>query len=69
MKRILLEVSDELAAAVDAARGNVPRNPWIEKQLWKSRAVKQGAAAAGVEDPGRPLEGRGGNKRANAAAD
>ena len=60
MKKFLLEVSEELLAAIDAARGPVPRNPWIEAQLWKLKAVRDAAEARGVAKPDRPMEGRGG---------
>lgn len=60
MKKFLCEVSEELLAAVDAARGPVPRNPWIEAQLWKLKAIRDAAEARGVEKPDRPMEGRGG---------
>ena len=59
MKRIMLEITDELHAAIDAARGTDPRNPFIENQLWKSKLVNTGAEIAGVERQNRPSDGRG----------
>ena len=59
MIRVMLEISDELNAAIDAARGTDPKNPFIERQLWKTKLVNDGAAAAGVERPQRPSDGRG----------
>jgi hypothetical protein len=63
VKKVLLEVSQELLDAIDAARGPVPRNPWIESELWKSKAIREAAKARGVAKPARPLEGRGRWKR------
>jgi hypothetical protein len=60
MRKFLCEVSEELLAAVDAARGAVPRNPWIEAQLWKLKTIRDAAEARGVSKPDRPMEGRGG---------
>jgi hypothetical protein len=60
MKKFLCEVSEELLAAVDAARGPVPRNPWIEAQLWKLRVIRDAARAEGIAKPNRPDDGRGG---------
>lgn len=60
MKKFLCEVSEELLAAIDAARGPVPRNPWIEAQLWKMKTIRDAAQARGVAKPDRPMEGRGG---------
>lgn len=60
MKKFLLEVSEELLAAIDVARGPVPRNPWIEAQLWRLKAIRDAAEARGVVKPDRPMEGRGG---------
>lgn len=62
MRKVLVELSDELLAAIDAARDGVPRNPWLERQLWRLKVVRDGAATAGVENPHRPLEGRGGDR-------
>lgn len=59
----LIELSDELWAAIDAARGDSPRNGWLEQELRKLHSVKQGAAAAGVDFPERPVDGRGGDRR------
>jgi hypothetical protein len=63
MRKVLVELTDELWAAIDAARGSVARNPWLERELWRLKSVRDGAIAAGVEKPDRPLEGRGGNTR------
>ncbi len=60
MKKFLCEISEELLAAIDAARGPVPRNPWIEAQIWKLKAIRDAAKARGVAKPDRPMEGRGG---------
>lgn len=60
MKKFLCEVSEELLAAVDAARGPVPRNPWIESQLKKLKAIRDAARALGIEIPDRADDARGG---------
>lgn len=60
MKKFLCEVSNELLAAIDAARGPVARNPWIESVLWKIKAIREAAVARGVAKPDRPMDGRGG---------
>lgn len=62
MKKFLCEVSEELLAAIDAARGPVPRNPWIEAVLWKVKAIRDAAEARGVAKPDRPMDGRGGRR-------
>lgn len=59
MKKFLCELSEQLLAAIDAARGPVPRNPWIEAQMWKLKTIRDAADARGVAKPERPLEGRG----------
>ena len=58
MKRILLEISPELAAAIDAARGARKRNPAIEGWLWRVMEVRRAAAVLGVRRPERPRVGR-----------
>ena len=63
MRKVLVALTDELLAAIDAARGTAARNPWLERELWKLKSVRDGAKAAGVEKPDRPIEGRGGNTR------
>ena len=63
MRKVLVEFTDELWAAIDAARGGAARNPWLERELWRLKSVRDGANKAGVEKPDRPIEGRGGNTR------
>lgn len=65
MKKILFEVSEELKAAIDSAKGSAPRNPWLESELWRLKSIRDGAATAGVEKPDRPIEGRGKHERPN----
>jgi hypothetical protein len=48
-----------LFAAIEAARGESPRNPFLEAVLWKVKTIRDGADAAGVAKPARPAEGRG----------
>ena len=59
MKKKLIVLSDELWQAIDDARGHAPRNPWIESQLWRLKAIKAGAESTGVQKPERPSDGRG----------
>jgi len=61
-----LELSEEMWAAIDAARGSVARGPWLERFLRTKKAIKDGAAEAGVTLPERPAEGRGKWKREKA---
>ena len=63
MRKVLVELTDELWSAIDAARGSAARNPWLERELWRLKSVRDGAKSAGVEKPNRPIEGRGGNTR------
>ncbi len=63
MPKILFELSPELLAAIDSERGSSARNPWIEAQLWRLKAVRAGAEKAGVTNPQRPMDGRGGDQR------
>ncbi|KKL07614.1 hypothetical protein LCGC14_2584260 [marine sediment metagenome] len=66
MRKRLLQLTDELWAAVDAARGDQPRNPWLEFQLWKSGAIRKAAKILGVKNPKRPADGRGQFQRKKA---
>ena len=59
MRNLNLQITDELFAAVETARGDAPRNPWIESTLWRTKAVRDAADVAGVAKPERPAEGRG----------
>ena len=63
MKKRLLQLTDELWVAVDAARGDQPRNPWLEAQLWKIGAIRKAANALGIKNPHRPADGRGISKQ------
>lgn len=65
MKSLNLQITEELFAAVETARGEQPRNPWIESTLWRAKAVRDAADAAGVAKPTRPAEGRGKYARRN----
>lgn len=64
--RKVLHLSNELLAAIDHARGDVPASNFVEAVLWKSKAIKDGAEAAGVDNPKRPADGRGKWKRKEA---
>ena len=59
MKSLHVQISEELFAAIEAARGESPRNPFLEAVLWKVKTIRDGADAAGVEKPARPADGRG----------
>jgi hypothetical protein len=65
MKSLNLQITEELFAAVETARGEQPRNPWIESTLWRAKAVRDAADAAGIAKPARPAEGRGKYRRRN----
>jgi len=67
MKQISFQLTDELFAAINSASGDKPRNPWLESQLWRLKAIRDGASTAGVTNPQRPMEGRGGNRREKKA--
>jgi hypothetical protein len=59
MRKRLLQLTDELCAAIDAARGGQPRNPWLESQLWKNVQIRKAAKLLGIKNPKRPADGRG----------
>lgn len=59
MRKKLIELSDELWGAIDAARGDSPRNGWLERELWRLGSIRDGAKQAGVTKPQRPIDGRG----------
>lgn len=61
--RKVLHLSDELIAAIDEARGDAAASNFVERELWKLKSIKDGAEAAGVENPKRPVDGRGKWKR------
>lgn len=67
MRKKLIELSDELWTAIDAARGESPRNGWLERELWRLGSVRDGAKDAGVSKPRRPIDGRG--RRAKSSTD
>jgi len=59
MGKKLIELTDELWAAIDAARGGSPRNGWLERELWRLGSIRDGAKQSGVKKPQRPIDGRG----------
>ena len=61
--RKILHLSDELIAAIESARGDVPASSYVEQQLWRLKTIRDGAEVAGVENPKRPSDGRGKWKR------
>ncbi|MDA1052597.1 MAG: hypothetical protein O3C40_19245 [Planctomycetota bacterium] len=58
MKRFLLEITDELDAAIAAAVGDKSRNAAIEDWLWRIGDVKQAAKAKSIERTQRLGRGR-----------
>ena len=63
MKKKLIALTDELWAAIDAARGDTPRNSWLESKLRRTKAVRDAAKSNGITFPSRPVDGRGRWKR------
>ena len=57
--RILIDLSDELLAAIDHARDGEPRGPWIENHLRRLAAVRTAAKALDLAIPPRPADARG----------
>ena len=59
IKRILLEISEELWRAARAACGAKPLNPFIERRLQRDAMIRRAAEREGIELPERPEDGRG----------
>lgn len=59
MKKKLIALTDELWAAIDAARGDIPRNSWLESKLRRTKAVRDAAKSNGITFSARPVDGRG----------
>ncbi len=53
----LLQLTDELWEAIDYARGETARGPWLEDRLRRLAIVKDAADQLGVEFPERPKPG------------
>jgi len=58
MKRFTLELTKECQEAVDAARGDVTRNRFIESILWQNDLVRKAARKEKIKRVGRPAPGR-----------
>ena len=58
MKRVMLELSEELGAAIDAALEGRQRNPTLEAWLWRVREIQAAAKKLGVSKPVRRGRGR-----------
>lgn len=58
MKQVLLEITEELLAAIDASKGDETRNAYIERCLWKVGTIKSAANELGIEKPVRPKWGK-----------
>ena len=54
----LIEFTEELWAAIDLARGDTPRQAWLEERLWKIRDVRDAAEKKGIQRPERPVRGK-----------
>ena len=67
VRSFLFQISDELFSAIDAARDGASRNGWLEREIWRLKSIKDGAEKAGVENPKRQTEGRGGDFRSKQA--
>ena len=59
MQKKLIALTDELWAAIDAARGSIPRNSWLESKLKRLKAIRGAAKLKDVTFPSRPVDGRG----------
>ena len=57
--KILISITPELLQAIDEARRDDPRGPWLEAQLWTVPQVRRAAALLGLERPERLRDGRG----------
>ena len=61
MKRFVLELTEELLAAIDKAlkeRSGTTRNAAIEEWLWRIGEIKQAAKKGGIQRSKRPTRGR-----------
>lgn len=58
MKPTFIKLSNQLRAAIDAARGSNPLAGFVERELSKSRVVRAAAKKHGITLPNRPLDGR-----------
>lgn len=63
LQKKLIALTREMWAAIDAARGDLPRNPWIENALRDVPAIKQAAEREKIDLPDRDDDGRGRWKR------
>jgi len=57
--RTTIHITEELRAALDHASGEDPLTGFVERLLWRAKAVKDAAAEIGVENPKRPMQNRG----------
>lgn len=58
MKPTFIKLSNQLRAALDAARGQNPLAGFVERELSKSRVIRAAAKKHGIKLPDRPLDGR-----------
>lgn len=59
MEKFLFGCSPELKAAIDEAKGDGPRNPFVENILWQSKTIREAAKRIGVKPQKRPEDSRG----------
>jgi hypothetical protein len=57
MESKLIQLTEELWDAIDEARGESKRGPWIEKQLRRLSSIRQAAEMLGLEFKERPKPG------------
>ena len=58
MIRFTLEISPELAAAIEQALAGKHRNPAIEAWLWQAKPIREAAKRMGIDKPQRRKRGR-----------
>lgn len=65
---MLFELTEELKAAIDAAKpAGETRNAFLERCLWAVPVIKKAAAKAGIEKPVRRQPGRPKSRTAETA--
>lgn len=59
MKRIGLDITDELYAALEHARQERPMGPYVEQLLRSAAAIRKAARELEIEFPARRMHARG----------
>tara|TARA_R100000742_G_C4278616_1_gene101680 strand:- start:515 stop:760 length:246 start_codon:yes stop_codon:yes gene_type:complete len=57
-KHLTITLTGELAAAIEAAKGDSSRSEAIERWLWRVKDLKDAAKEIGVSKQDRPVMGR-----------